>query len=331
MNNKKIIRRSQHGFTKGKSCLTNLINFCGEMATKMIKGLGYLSYEERLRQLGLFRGSESAASRVTVPSTRVHTGVPACPVQQHRNSSDALAICQPRRIAIAVIKMFPGTAEALSNLTLNVSRDGASITSLGNLFQCFTTLIAKKFLPYISSLNLPSFSLKQLPLVLSQQALLKREVFQPSDHFCGPPLDLLQQVHVLLVLRTPELSTVLQPRIGLAFWHRAGSCPAFHPPAPQVLLHRAALNPFIPQPVLIPGVAPTQVQEPALGLVKPHEVHTRPLLQLVQVPLDGLPSLRYVNCTTQLGVICKLAEGALNPTVYVLMKILNTTGPNTDP
>ncbi|KAK4807227.1 hypothetical protein QYF61_024347, partial [Mycteria americana] len=44
------------------------------------------------------------------PSTRAHTGVPACPVQQHRNSSDALAICQPRRKAIAVIKVFPGTA-----------------------------------------------------------------------------------------------------------------------------------------------------------------------------------------------------------------------------
>ncbi|KAK4816623.1 hypothetical protein QYF61_019322 [Mycteria americana] len=48
---------------------------------------------------------------VTVPSTRVHTGVPACPAQQHRNSSDALATYQPRRIAIAVIKMLPGTAQ----------------------------------------------------------------------------------------------------------------------------------------------------------------------------------------------------------------------------
>ncbi|KAK4831029.1 LOW QUALITY PROTEIN: hypothetical protein QYF61_014917 [Mycteria americana] len=85
---------------------------------------------------------------------------------------------------------------------------------------------------------------------------------------------------------------------------------------PQVLLHRAALNPFIPQPVLIPGVAPTQ--DPALGLVEPHEVPMGPLLQLVQVPLDGIPSLRRVNHTTQLGVICKLAEGALNPTVHVI-------------
>ena len=33
--------------------------------------------------------------QVTVPLTQVHTGVPACPVQQHRNSSDTLTICQP--------------------------------------------------------------------------------------------------------------------------------------------------------------------------------------------------------------------------------------------
>ncbi|GAB0203375.1 hypothetical protein GRJ2_002803100 [Grus japonensis] len=50
--------------------------------------------------------------RVTVPSTQVHTGVPACPGQQHRNSSGALAICQARHIAIAVIKTFPGTAHS---------------------------------------------------------------------------------------------------------------------------------------------------------------------------------------------------------------------------
>ncbi|KAK4826191.1 hypothetical protein QYF61_006135 [Mycteria americana] len=87
---------------------------------------------------------------------------------------------------------------------------------------------------------------------------------------------------------------------------------------PQVLLHRAALNPFIPQPVLILGVAPTQVQDLELGLLEPHEVHMGPLLELVQVPLDGIPSLRRVNCTSQLGVICKFAEGALDPTAWVI-------------
>jgi len=81
---------------------------------------------------------------------------------------------------------------------------------------------------------------------------------------------------------------------------------------PQVFLGRTALNPFIPQPVLISGITPTQMQDLALGLVEPHEIHTGPLLKLVQIPLDGMLSLWCVSCTTQLGVISKLAEGALD-------------------
>ncbi|KAK4806919.1 LOW QUALITY PROTEIN: hypothetical protein QYF61_012640 [Mycteria americana] len=81
---------------------------------------------------------------------------------------------------------------------------------------------------------------------------------------------------------------------------------------PQVLLCRAALNPFIPQSVLILGIALTQVQDLVLGLVELHEVHMGPLLKPVKIPLDGSPSL---YCTTQLGVIYKLAEVALNPTI----------------
>ncbi|PKU38867.1 phospholipase a1 member hypothetical protein [Limosa lapponica baueri] len=46
---------------------------------------------------------------------------------------------------------------------------------------------------------------------LSQPVLIG-EVLQPSDHFCGPPVDLLQNVHVLPVLRPPELDAVLQMR-----------------------------------------------------------------------------------------------------------------------
>ncbi|KAK4827038.1 hypothetical protein QYF61_013222 [Mycteria americana] len=116
---------------------------------------------------------------------------------------------------------------------------------------------------------------------MREQVVNTREVFHPSDHFHGPPLDPLQQVHVFPVLRIPGLDAVLQP-------------------------------------VLIPGVAPTHVQDLALGLVEPHEVHMGPLLEFAQVPLDGIPSLRCVNCTTQLGVVHKLAEGALDPTVYVI-------------
>ncbi|KAK4810853.1 LOW QUALITY PROTEIN: hypothetical protein QYF61_008825 [Mycteria americana] len=171
------------------------------------------------------------------------------------------------------------------------------------------------------------------------------EVFHPSDRFCGPPLDPRQQVHVLLVLRTPELDAILQvgshqrgvegqnhlPRpAGHASLYAAQdtvgflgcerTLPAhvqlFIHQCPQVLLLRAALNHIIPQPVLKPRIAPTQ--DPALGLVEPHEVHTGPLLQLAQVPLDDIPSFWRVNCTTQLGVICKLAEGALDLAVNVI-------------
>ena len=134
-----------------------------------------------------------------------------------------------------------------SNPVLNTST--ASTTSLGNLFQCLTTLIVKNVF-LISNLNLPTFSLKPLLFVVSLHALVKKslssflvgllqglegcykvspqssllqteqpqlsqpvlrgEVFQPSDRFCGPPLDSLQQVHVYPVLRVPELEIVLQ-------------------------------------------------------------------------------------------------------------------------
>ncbi|KAK4829425.1 hypothetical protein QYF61_004300 [Mycteria americana] len=295
-------------------------------------------------------------------------------LQQPENCIDIGDFQRPKLIVdrsfIAIIRLL----SVLSNLTLNVSRDGASTTSLGNLCQCFTTLIITNVF-LISSLNLPSFSIKPLSLVLSQQALLKScnkvspepfilqaeqpqlsqpvlmgEVFQPSDHFCGPPLDLFQQVHVFPVLRTPEVDAILQ--VGS---HQNGVEGQNHLPQPadhasfdaaqdtvgvlgcehtllahvqlfvqlfihqhpQVLLGRAALHHFIPQPVLILGVAPTQAQDLALGLVEPHEIHMCPLLQLVQVPLDGILSLRCVNHTTQLGVICKCAEGMLGPTVYV--------------
>ena len=41
-------------------------------------------------------------------------------------------------------------------------------------------------------------------------------------------------------------------------------------------------------------------------------------LQPVQVPLDGFPSFQHIDCTTQLGVIHKLAEGALDAIIYVV-------------
>ena len=64
----------------------------------------------------------------------------------------------------------------------------------------------------------------------------------------------------------------------------------------------------------------TQVQDLEFGLVEAHEVCTGPPLKPVKVSLDGIPFFQCVNHTTQLGVIGKLAEGALDPTVHVTAK-----------
>ena len=42
-----------------------------------------------------------------------------------------------------------------------------------------------------------------------------------------------------------------------------------------------------------------------------------PLFKFVQIPLNGITSFCYINCITQLGVVCKLAEGALDPTISI--------------
>jgi len=79
---------------------------------------------------------------------------------------------------------------------------------------------------------------------------------------------------------------------------------------PQVLLSRPALNPFLPQPVLMPGVTLTLMQDLGLGLVEPHEADTGPLLKLVQVPVDGILSLKCgslvssANCKYFAHVLC---------------------------
>jgi len=144
------------------------------------------------------------------------------------------------------------------------------------------------------------------------QPFLRGEVLQPLDNFYSPPLDPLQQLHVLLVLRAPELNALLQVgshQSGVE-WQNHFPWPAGHPALDaaqyvfgfldckctfsahvqlfnphysQVLLGTAVLNPFIPKPVVIPGVAPTHVQDLALGLAEPHEVHAGPLLKLFHV------------------------------------------------
>jgi len=99
---------------------------------------------------------------------------------------------------------------------------------------------------------------------------------------------------------------------------------------PQVLLLWAAFQSLLPKPVLLHGAIMTQVQDPALGLV---ECHTAGLSPLIVCP-DPSAEPSYPQADqypTRLGVICRLTEGALNPVIQIIDKVLNKTDPKTKP
>lgn len=93
----------------------------------------------------------------------------------------------------------------------------------------------------------------------------------------------------------------------------------------QFFLFRAALNSFFVQPVLVVGIALTQVQDLAFLVVELIKFASAHLSS--QVSLDGIPSLQRVNHTAQLGVNSRLGERALIP---LSMSLLSSTGPSTD-
>jgi len=53
-------------------------------------------------------------------------------------------------------------------------------------------------------------------------------------------------------------------------------------------------------------------------------------LEFIKVPLNEILAFCFINCTTQLGVVSKLAEGALYAAVMLLIKNLKSTNPKMD-
>ncbi|KAK4810989.1 hypothetical protein QYF61_014461 [Mycteria americana] len=180
--------------------------------------------------------------------------------------------------------------------------------------------------------------------------------FQTLHQLHCPSLDTLQHLNVSLVVGGPKLNTVFEVRphqcrvqghdhfpspaghaifdtsqdaIGLL--GRLGTLLAHIQVAvnqhPQVLFCQAAFQPLFPKPVALHGVAVAQVQDLALGLVKPHTIDLGPSIQPVQVPLQSLPPLKQINTPTQLGVICKLTEGALDPFIQIIDKDVKQNWP----
>ena len=127
----------------------------------------------------------------------------------------------------------PRVLRAPSNLALNTAREGAATASLGNLGQGLTTLRVKNFF-LISSLNLPSFSLKPSPLVLSLHALVK-----------SPSPALLQQVleSCSKVSPQPSLLQAEQPHLSQPFLTAEGFQPSHHCWGPKNEMSHASLPP----------------------------------------------------------------------------------------
>ncbi|KAK4833014.1 hypothetical protein QYF61_027116 [Mycteria americana] len=131
------------------------------------------------------------------------------------------------------------------------------------------------------------------------QPLLIRLLLQTLHQLRCPSLYALQYLNIPLVVGGPKLNTVFE----------------------------AAFQPLFPKPVALHGVAVAQVQDLALGLVKPHTIHPSPSIQPVQVPLQSLPTLQQINTPTQLGVVCKLTESALDPFIQIIDKDVKQNWP----
>ncbi|NXI45017.1 TENS3 protein, partial [Galbula dea] len=140
------------------------------------------------------------------------------------------------------------------------------------------------------------WSLLQTEQPQLSQSVLVAEVLQSSDHSCGPSLASLQHPHIPLGIGAPELDVIFQvgsqesrvegenhlpPPAGHASLAAApdtvGLLGCKHTLAahvellihqhPQVSFRRAALKPVLTQPVLVLGIAPTQMQDLALAVL----------------------------------------------------------------
>ncbi|PKU36589.1 hypothetical protein llap_13111 [Limosa lapponica baueri] len=100
---------------------------------------------------------------------------------------------------------------------------------------------------------------------------------------------------------------------------RCGQCPSYVED-PRAGCHiPSGVNPFSTQPVFVPGIAPTHVQDLALNLVIFMRFAWAHLSSLSRpLCMASLPSSMLT--APQLGVISNLAEGVLNPTVHVADK-----------
>ncbi|TRZ24745.1 hypothetical protein HGM15179_002447 [Zosterops borbonicus] len=110
------------------------------------------------------------------------------------------------------------------------------------------------------------------------------------------------------------------PLAFLATWAHSGSCSAAFIQYPQAPFCQAAVQPLCPQPVVHQGIVVANVQDPGIVFIKPRIPGLGPSTQPVQVPLQSPPTPQQINTPLQLSVICKFANGKLNPLIHIINK-----------
>ncbi|KAK4817510.1 hypothetical protein QYF61_017755 [Mycteria americana] len=147
-------------------------------------------------------------------------------------------------------------------------------------------------------------------------------VLQTLPQLRCPSLDTLQPLNVSLGVRGPTLNT------AFAVWPhqcRAQGDDPFPSPAGHTIpdTSQDAVGLLGHLGTLLARIR----QDPALSVVEPHTTGPSPSIQPVQVPLQSLPTLKQINTPAQLGVICKLTEGALDPLVQTIDKDIKQNWP----
>ncbi|KAK4815248.1 hypothetical protein QYF61_023695 [Mycteria americana] len=169
-------------------------------------------------------------------------------------------------------------------------------------------------------------------------------VFQTLPQLRCPSLDTLQPLNVSLVVRGPSLNTVfeVQPHQCQVQGGNHFPSPAGHtiPDTSQDaigLLGRlgtllAHIQLAVDQHSQLSSHSSPSVAwgccDPSAGPgTWPYTIGLGPLIQPLWILLQSLPTLKQINTPAQLGVVCKVTEGALNPLVQIIDKDIKQNWP----